>query len=95
MSPRLSHLAALGLDGSVLPHTSYLRHLGIYLYSPLFLASYAKLPISELEEQEDLEQLRVLSAGYRIKVLRVGEHAGIAVDTPGQLSFLKSQWPGA
>ena len=88
MSPRLSHLAALGLDGSVLPHTSYLRHLGIYLYSPLFLASYAKLPISELEEQEDLEQLRVL-------VLRVGEHAGIAVDTPGQLSFLKSQWPGA
>jgi 3-deoxy-manno-octulosonate cytidylyltransferase (CMP-KDO synthetase) len=62
------------------------------LYSPLFLASYAKLPISELEEQEDLEQLRVLSAGYRIKVLRVGEHAGIAVDTPGQLSFLKSQW---
>jgi 3-deoxy-manno-octulosonate cytidylyltransferase (CMP-KDO synthetase) len=61
--------------------------LGIYVFSPPFLASYPELPVSELEEHEDLEQLRILSAGYKIKVLRVSG-AGLAVDTPEQLSFL-------
>jgi 3-deoxy-manno-octulosonate cytidylyltransferase (CMP-KDO synthetase) len=34
-----------------------------------FLQKITKLPVSELEEKEKLEQLRVLENGYKIKVV--------------------------
>ena len=40
------------------------------------------MPISRLEQQESLEQLRVLEAGYRIKVIQFDGDISIGVDTP-------------
>jgi len=59
-----------------------LRHLGIYSYRREFLLSYAELPPSALESSEKLEQLRVLSAGYDIRVAVVDE-APPGIDTAG------------
>jgi len=80
---------ALYFSRAKIPHlrqrgepTTRLRHLGIYSYRREFLLSYAELPPSELEESEKLEQLRVLSAGYAIKVAVV-EEAPPGIDTAG------------
>ena len=51
------------------------RHLCIYAYRAGFLAGYARLHVSAIEQMESLEQLRVLWNGGRIAV-------DIAVDAP-------------
>jgi 3-deoxy-manno-octulosonate cytidylyltransferase (CMP-KDO synthetase) len=56
------------------------KHLGIYSYRRDFLLRYSQLPLSPLEEVEKLEQLRVLSNGYKIKVV-VTPHKCIGIDT--------------
>ncbi len=47
----------------------YHKHIGIYAYTKDFLYTFKNLPFSSLEKAEKLEQLRVLEAGYRIKVV--------------------------
>jgi 3-deoxy-manno-octulosonate cytidylyltransferase (CMP-KDO synthetase) len=47
----------------------YYKHMGIYAYTKDFLFTFKNLPVSYLETAEKLEQLRVLEAGYKIKVL--------------------------
>ena len=78
---------ALYFSRAMIPHlrsggagTTRLRHLGIYSYRREFLLSYGDLPRSPLEESEKLEQLRALSAGYRIKVAVV-DGAAPGIDT--------------
>ncbi len=44
------------------------RHIGLYAYRAAFLLDYVNWPVCELEAIEALEQLRVLWAGYNIKV---------------------------
>ncbi|MCD6415396.1 MAG: 3-deoxy-manno-octulosonate cytidylyltransferase [Planctomycetes bacterium] len=61
-----------------------LRHLGIYGYRRDFLLRYSELAPSPLEEAEKLEQLRALSAGYRIKVA-LTPHRSIGIDTQEDL----------
>jgi 3-deoxy-manno-octulosonate cytidylyltransferase (CMP-KDO synthetase) len=60
---------------------SYLRHIGLYVYSPAALRRWAALPVTPLESIEKLEQLRALAAGLTIGVGIVAEAAG-GVDTP-------------
>lgn len=64
-------------------HT-FLKHLGVYAYRSNVLNEITKLPQSELELAESLEQLRWLQNGYKIKVgLTNAETVGI--DTPDDL----------
>ena len=56
------------------------RHQGIYAYRRDYLLRFSKMPKSDLEGFEMLEQLRALEAGARIKVVRV-EDTSIGVDT--------------
>jgi 3-deoxy-manno-octulosonate cytidylyltransferase (CMP-KDO synthetase) len=46
----------------------FLQHLGLYAYRRRFLLKLAKLLPGPLEETEKLEQLRVLTLGFRIQV---------------------------
>ena len=48
------------------PH--FLQHLGLYAYRRDFLLKIAELPQSDSEKLESLEQLRLLSLGYSIRV---------------------------
>ncbi len=61
-----------------------LRHIGIYSFRRDFLLRYARMPASPLEKAEKLEQLRVLSAGYKIKVA-ITDKACMGIDTPEDL----------
>lgn len=46
----------------------YLLHLGLQCYDTDFLKAYAKMESTPLQLAEDLEQLKVLENGYKIKV---------------------------
>lgn len=46
-----------------------LRHIGVYAFRPAALTRFCALEIGELERAENLEQLRWLEAGGRIRVL--------------------------
>ena len=60
------------------------HHIGIYAFKRDALSRFVKLPPSQLERRERLEQLRALEAGMTIAVARVSE-APISVDTPEDL----------
>lgn len=67
-------------DG-VMDTARYFKHLGIYAYRREFLFDFCRWPKSFLEQEEALEQLRVLEAGFKIKTVETSMDA-IGVDTP-------------
>lgn len=65
-------------------HFPYYRHLGVYAFRREFLYHYETLSPTPLQLFEDLEQLKVLEHGFKIKVAIV-ESDSIGVDTPDDL----------
>lgn len=63
----------------------YLRHIGIYAYSVGFLNRYKNWRVTDLEEIEKLEQLRILWYGERILVVPVETAPPAGVDTGDDL----------
>jgi len=59
---------------------SFYQHVGLYAYRRNFLVQLASMRPSQLEGIENLEQLRVLEAGYSIKVGVVDEPT-VGIDT--------------
>jgi 3-deoxy-manno-octulosonate cytidylyltransferase (CMP-KDO synthetase) len=59
----------------------FYQHIGLYAYRREFLLRLNRLPQSELEKTESLEQLRVLHHGYSLMVGVVDEPT-IGIDTP-------------
>lgn len=68
----------------------YYRHIGLYVYRPTFLLHYQTLAPTPLQLEEDLEQLKVLEYGFRIKVAMTHK-TSIGVDTPEDLNKIE-QW---
>jgi 3-deoxy-manno-octulosonate cytidylyltransferase (CMP-KDO synthetase) len=62
----------------------HFKHIGIYAYRRDALLEFPTLPPGELEHLEQLEQLRWLENGYRIRVAEC-EYTGIAVDVPADI----------
>lgn len=63
----------------------YKKHLGLYGLSREALLFYAHTERGYLESIEDVEMLRFLENGYRIKILEV-ESASIGVDNPEDIA---------
>ena len=63
-------------------------HLGIYGYRKESLFKMTKLPQTNLEKAESLEQLRALQSGMRIKVA-VTENIPVGIDTIEDLEHFK------
>jgi 3-deoxy-manno-octulosonate cytidylyltransferase (CMP-KDO synthetase) len=59
----------------------HLKHLGLYVFQKEALLEYATLPQGELERIEQLEQLRWMENGWKIRVAEV-EHDAVSVDVP-------------
>jgi 3-deoxy-manno-octulosonate cytidylyltransferase (CMP-KDO synthetase) len=66
------------------------RHIGIYAYRVGFLKQYAELSVTELEQIESLEQLRVLHHGYKIAVTVTDHAPATGVDTQADLDYVRS-----
>lgn len=84
---------ALYFSRSVIPFPRdgsprYLRHQGIYGYSAKFLLQFVKWKPGALEQCEQLEQLRALENGSRIRVL-LTKSASIGVDAPEDAALVE------
>lgn len=66
------------------PNMLVYRHMGLYAYRRDFLMKYAELPETPLQMAENLEQLKVIEHGYRIKVAVV-DRFSIGVDIPDDI----------
>ena len=64
-----------------LKHHDYLKHVGIYGFRTDILRELGRIPQSNLERAESLEQLRWLENGYKIQV-KLTEFDSISVDIP-------------
>jgi 3-deoxy-manno-octulosonate cytidylyltransferase (CMP-KDO synthetase) len=62
-------------------HVLHLKHLGLYSFRRAALLEFATFPQGDLERVEQLEQLRWLENGYRIRVVET-EHDSVSVDVP-------------
>lgn len=62
----------------------FLKHIGLYAYRTEVLKEITTLPQSSLEIAENLEQLRWLQNGYKIKV-GITDAETIGIDTPDDL----------
>ncbi|MGB2901586.1 MAG: 3-deoxy-manno-octulosonate cytidylyltransferase [Candidatus Acidiferrum sp.] len=62
-------------------HVQHLKHLGLYVFQRDALLEYPTLPQGELEKIEQLEQLRWLENGWKIRVAEVA-HDAVSVDVP-------------
>jgi 3-deoxy-manno-octulosonate cytidylyltransferase (CMP-KDO synthetase) len=84
---------ALYFSRSAIPHRGKnqdpdaYKHIGVYAYRKDFLRQFARLPQTELEKREKLEQLRVLENGFKIMVVET-EHDSIAVNTLKELEHV-------
>ncbi|MBE6299984.1 MAG: 3-deoxy-manno-octulosonate cytidylyltransferase [Bacteroidales bacterium] len=63
---------------------TFYKHIGMYAYRAEVLLEITKLPQSELEKTESLEQLRWLENGYKIKA-GVTIQETIGIDTPDDM----------
>lgn len=67
----------------------YMLHLGIQSFDSKFLKVYSELQPTPLQLEEDLEQLKVLENGYKMKVIKV-DHEAHGVDTPEDVEKIES-----
>lgn len=68
----------------------YYKHMGIYAFRKKFLAQYGAMDQTPLQKIEDLEQLKVLEAGYKIKVV-YADQCSPAVDIPEDIQRV-TEW---
>src|SRR5690242_13739891 len=68
-------------DSAHKTHARHLKHLGLYAFQREALVEYPTLPVGELERLEQLEQLRWMENGWKIRVAEV-EHDAVSVDVP-------------
>src|SRR6266481_6725881 len=68
-------------DSAAKTHARHLKHLGLYVFQRDALLEYPTLPQGELERIEQLEQLRWMENGWKIRVAEV-EHDAVSVDVP-------------
>lgn len=66
----------------------FYKHIGIYAYRKQFLLKYVQFGPSSLEKLENLEQLRIIENGHKIKTVIVSQDS-ISIDTKEDLKRLK------
>jgi 3-deoxy-manno-octulosonate cytidylyltransferase (CMP-KDO synthetase) len=71
----------------------HLKHLGLYVFQRDALLEYPTLPQGELERSEQLEQLRWLENGWKIRVAEV-EHDAVSVDVPEDVARVEKLLEG-
>ncbi|HOA74324.1 MAG TPA: 3-deoxy-manno-octulosonate cytidylyltransferase [Phycisphaerae bacterium] len=74
--------------------SKWLLHLGIYAYRPECLARLTATPPCELEQTEQLEQLRALWLGERIAMAVVPDKSA-GIDTPEQYAAFVRRYKAA
>jgi 3-deoxy-manno-octulosonate cytidylyltransferase (CMP-KDO synthetase) len=67
----------------------YYKHVGVYGYTKNFLQIYASLPQGHFEVIEQLEQLRALENGYKLRLAET-TYESAAVDLPEHIAIIEN-----
>ena len=67
-----------------------LQHVGLYVYRKDFLLDIVKLERSPAERTEELEQLRALENGYRIRAAQIEGWTSVPVDVPEDVAIVEA-----
>jgi len=67
-----------------------LQHVGLYVYRRDFLLDFVKLERSPAERSEELEQLRALENGHRIRVAEIEGWTSVPVDVPEDVPIVEA-----
>ena len=87
---------ALYFSRSPIPHrrdggdAELWQHVGLYAYRREFLARYVALAPTPLERAEQLEQLRALEHGHRIRTAIVEGWRSVPVDVPADVARVEA-----
>ena len=65
----------------------FYKHIGLYVFRKEFLIKYSQLTESNLERAEKLEQLRILEAGFKIK-LGITTYDSVPIDIPEDVKYV-------
>jgi 3-deoxy-manno-octulosonate cytidylyltransferase (CMP-KDO synthetase) len=89
---------ALYFSRSAIPHPrrampglAPLQHIGLYAYRREFLFEFVALERTPAEQTEELEQLRALENGHRIRVAVIDDWGSISVDVPADIALVEEQ----
>ena len=92
------HRNALYFSRSRIPHLRdpgaaprYWQHVGLYAYRREFLLEFVRLTPTPAERAEQLEQLRALENGHRIRCGIVEGWRGIPVDVPADVARVEAR----
>lgn len=67
-----------------------LQHVGLYVYRKDFLLEFVKWPRTPAEQAEELEQLRALENGHRIRVAEIEGWTSVPVDVPADVARVEA-----
>ena len=67
-----------------------LQHVGLYVYRKEFLLEFVTWPRTPAEQTEELEQLRALENGHRIRVAEVEGWTSVPVDVPDDVAKVEA-----
>lgn len=67
-----------------------LQHVGLYVYRKDFLLDFVRWPRTAAEQTEELEQLRALEMGHRIRVAEVRGWTSVPVDVPEDVARVEA-----
>lgn len=77
------------INDKLFPNPVCLKHIGLYGFRRTFLDTFCQTPVSILEKSESLEQLRAMSLGARIQVIKT-HHFFQGVDVPEDIQKVES-----
>lgn len=66
-------------------HVKHMKHLGLYAFRRSALLDFPTLPLGDLERIEQLEQLRWMENGYKIRMAET-RHDSVSVDVPDDVA---------
>ena len=76
-------------DTATATRARHLKHLGLYAYRRDALLEFETLPPGELERVEQLEQLRWLENGFKMRVAETS-HDSVSVDVPEDIARVEA-----
>lgn len=68
---------------------TYYKHIGLYVYRREFLLKVIRMKQTPAEKAEQLEQLRIIENGEKIKIVET-KFESISIDTPEDLKLINS-----
>lgn len=86
---------------SMIPHTKsgkpdpnfqYLAHIGVFVFRRSYLALFLESPNTPAQLAEDIEWLKIIEMGFRIKSYLAPKNYEIGVNTPEDYEFLLKKY---